>query len=205
MLSREIGYLGEFRRLRLSLDVRAFDEAIDGIVRASTYAHTGFLDDLSMLLTGKHARDTRDYINGAGGPHIYGWEYQARWQPYAGTRIILNQSFVRIQSQETESQGYVETRNAPTQLTSIAWFQDLPGDFNASLMYSTTGAMTWATDKDFLKSEHQLDLRLAKQFRIGPTKAEVAWVVQQANGRRQEFLPTYTLDRRAYATLRLEY
>lgn len=188
MLSREIGYLGQFPSLRLTIDVRAFDERFGNMVRQLTYAQLGVL-----------GMDTVDFAD-TQGPHIFGWEHQTRWQPWAGTRLMLSQSFMRIHSPEAS-----DTLNAPTDITSLAWFQDLPGGFNASVMYATTGAMSWRGAKDSLKSEHQLDLRLAKQFHIGPTKGEVAWTVQQANGSRQEFLPAHTLDRRAYATLRLEF
>lgn len=188
MLSREVGYLGQFPALRLTIDVRAFDERFGNMVRQLTYARFGAL-----------GMDTIDFADSPG-PHIFGWEHQTRWQPWPGTRLMLGQSFMRIHSPEAS-----DTLNAPTDTTSIAWFQDLPGDFNASVMYVTTGAMSWRGSNDLLKSEHQFDLRLAKNFRIGPTKGEVSWTVQQANGRRQEFLPTYTVDRRAYATLRLEF
>lgn len=199
LLAHEIGYLGEFRRLNLTLDVRAFHEVIDSIARTEGYMNAGLLYDLEVLVD-PTKRKTNDYRNGPGNK-IYGWEYQARWRPFAATRVILNQSFIRIDGPADE----IGRLNAPTHLTSLAWFQDLPADFNASVMYSTTGAMIWATRNDLLKSEHQIDLRLAKNFRIGPTRGEVAWTVQQASGRRQEYLPTYSLDRRAHATLRLEF
>lgn len=193
LLVRELGYLGEFPKARLTVDVRAFDERINTLVR--TYS-------------GPLGTAPKDFVNYPG-PHIFGWEHQATWRPFHGSRIILAQHFLRIHSIEL-----TERHNGPTDTTSLSWFQDLPGDWTASLMYSTTGAMSWRRydppaninpKNDLLKSEHQLDLRLAKSFRIGPTRAEVAWTVQQANGPRQEFLPTYTLDRRAFATLRLEY
>ncbi|MDP2793048.1 MAG: TonB-dependent receptor [Sulfurisoma sp.] len=189
MLVRELGYLGEFPKARLMIDVRAFDERIDTLVGSHTYAKLGLLK-----------KDTDDMVNKPG-PRILGWEHQTTWRPTSGTRIILSQQFSRIDSAETN-----ERHNAPTDTTALAWFQDLPGNLSASLMYATTGAMTWrGYPANLLKSEHQLDLRLAWKFRVGTTRGELAGTVQQANGPRQELLPTYTLDRRAYATLRLEF
>lgn len=195
MLVRELGYLGEFPRARLTVDVRAFDERIDTLVVTRRYAKLGLL-----------GMDTNDLVNRQG-PHLFGWEHQTTWRPAGGTRIVLSQQFSRIHSAEM-----TERHNGPTDTTALAWFQDLPGNLTASLMYATTGAMTWRNYDtfaggrvDLLKSQSQLDLRLAWKFRVGPTSGELAGVVQQANGPRQEFLPTYTLDRRAYATLRLEY
>jgi iron complex outermembrane receptor protein len=180
LLVRELGYLGEFSKARLTIDVRAFDERIETLV-----VTRGNPEDLANRQ----------------GPHMFGWEHQTTWRPLASTRVILGQHFLRIHSAEPN-----ERRNGPTHKTSLAWFQDLPGDWATSLMYSTTGAMSWRDyQDDLLKSEHQLDLRLAKTFRIGSTKGEFAWMVQQANGSRQDLRPTYTFDRRAYATLRLEF
>jgi iron complex outermembrane receptor protein len=178
VLSREVGYLGEFRRLRLTVDVRAYHESLDTLVVTKG--------------------TPKDYVNQQG-PKVYGWEHETTWRPLASTRIILGQHFQRIDSFDAKQQSY-----APTHKTALAWFQDIPGDWSASMRYVTTGSMNWRVDER-LKSEHQLNLRLAKSFRAGPTRGELAWNVEQANGARQEFLPTYSADRRAYATLRLEY
>ena len=98
------------------------------------------------------------------------------------------------------------SRNGPADDDGDVIAVDLPGDLSASLMYATTGAMSWRSyPQSLLKSEHQVDFRLGWKFRVGATRGELAGTVQQANGSRQEFLPTYTLDRRAYATLRLEF
>jgi iron complex outermembrane receptor protein len=178
ILVREVGYLGEFPAARLTIDVRAFDESIDKLVVTQGTPN--------------------DYVNQQG-PKIFGWEHETTWRPLPGSRIMLGQHFQRVDSFDAKQQHY-----APTQKTSLAWFQDIPGDWSASVRYVSTGSMSWRVDRR-LKSEHQLNLRLAKSFRIGPTRGELAWSVEQANGPRQEFLPTYTRDRRAYATLRLEY
>jgi len=191
LLTREIGYLGQFPALRLTVDIRAFDERFGNMLRAQ---------NLPGVTAGVLGMATRDFVDSAPGPHLFGWEHQTRWQPWNGTRLMLSQSFIRIHSPE-----FNDTLNAPTDITSLAWFQDLPWNLNASLMYSTTGAFSWRGQTELLKSEHQLDLRLGWKFRVGPTRGELSGTVQQANGPRQEFLPTYTLDRRAYATLRLEF
>jgi hypothetical protein len=200
ILVRELGYLGEFPRARLTVDVRAFHESIDSMVRNYGYANHGYIYELAAFGKAKPSLKTSDYVSRPG-LKIFGWEYQAQWRPFASSRILLAQSFVRIDAPELNEQ-----HNAPTDSTSLAWFQDLPGNWTASAIYATTGAMTWQNyPKDLLQSSHQLDLRLAKSFRIGPTRGELSWTVQQANGRRQEYLTAYVIDRRAFATLRLEY
>jgi hypothetical protein len=51
----------------------------------------------------------------------------------------------------------------------------------------------------------QTDIRLAKSFRWGAQKGEIAINVLAANGGHIEYQRNITLERRAFATLKLEF
>ena len=133
-----------------------------------------------------------------------GLEYQLRWKPLRDTEIWVNQTFTRVIRDISDDKGF-----PPTRATTIALFQKLPRDFDLSVIFHTTGAMSWANyeAKDILPAMHRVDLRLAYPFRIGSTRAEAAVTVQAANGSYPEYRPRpeYLFDRRAYGTLRFEF
>lgn len=193
MQAQELGYFGNFRAWRLTLDVRVFRERMRDRIAGEGY-------DLPVALpaTGTHVED---YINNTG-LKLRGLEYQLRWKPLADTEIWLNQTFVK----QVWDDGW-DDRIPPRHATTLALFQKLPLNLDLGLIYHRIGGMTWRSDEDWLPPRRRLDVRLAYPFQVGSTRAEAAVVVQAANGNSPEFLPTenFAVERRAFATLRLEY
>jgi len=158
LFSRELGYFGNFREWRLTLDVRAFDERMKEIVVMQVRPP-------AQVLAG---RGIVDFVN-LGAFKTRGLEYQLRWKPLAGTEFWINQAF-----QRTSWAANADRPMPPTRATTIAWFQKLPRDFDFGLIHQSLGAMTWNKAEDRLPSRRQLDVRLAKRFRIGNSRAEAA-------------------------------
>ncbi len=181
--SQEVGYFGHFRDWRLTLDVRAYDERMrDGVDRINS-------PPTPIDFTNRLAFNVR------------GLEYQMRWKPRDGTEILLNQSFTDLKWLSGDSQ---ENNQPPARATTFALFQKLPGNLDLSLMFHSSGAMTWRDQAARLPERRRLDVRLAHPFRVGSTRAEAAVTVQAANGSYPEFLPAagFQVERRAFATLR---
>lgn len=184
--TREVGYFGNFRDVRLTLDVRAFDERMrDGVDRINS-------PPTPFDFTNRLAFNVR------------GLEYQMRWKPRDNTEILLNQSFTHLKWVGGDSQ---ENNQPPARATTFALFQKLPGNLDLSLMFHSSGAMTWRNQTSRLPERRRLDVRLAYPFRVGSTRAEAAVAVQAANGSYPEFLPAadFRVERRAFATLRFEF
>jgi len=214
LFSQEIGYFGNFRPWRLTLDVRAYIEKtrdliamnaskfipgyLSGVVPAGTSTTLGPLPFAVPVNVPLAVTD----FNNIPGFKARGLEYQLRWKPFDTTELWVNQAF-----QRTHWDNNADKPFAPTHATTVAWFQKLPHDIDFSLIHQSIGAMTWNKASDQLPSRRQLDARLAKRFRIGGSRAEAALAVQAANGT----LPAYqsgtgfTLERRAYGTLRIEF
>lgn len=190
--TNEIGYLGEFHDWRMTLDVRAFDERMDDRISQQRYNLP-----VPVPVTGTRVND---YVNYPG-LTVRGVEYQMRWKPLTDTEIWLNQTFEQVRSPEDRK---LED-NAPTHAATLALFQKLPGDAVLSILYHYTGAMTWRGISERLPDTQRLDVRLAQPFHIGRTRAEAALTVQAAQGGYAEFLPSTEFERRAFATLRLDY
>jgi iron complex outermembrane receptor protein len=189
--AREIGYLGEFRPLKLSVDLRVFRE---------------------------HVRDLLRFWRPCGGcandivnkdPNVQrGWETQWRWQPLADTQFLFNYAHLRLVP-DAASSSAVDRYRAPPHVATLAWFQKLPAGFDFSLIHYAVGEYFYVRNSDRIPAYSQTDLHLARQFRIGATRAELALMVRAAGGGHVDFvergLPEFHLDRRAHLGLRLEF
>lgn len=193
--TNEVGYFGNFRDLRLTLDVRVFHERMLGTVSTKGYFLPGYTNITTLWVD--------DYINDENFK-VRGVEYQLRWKPFDGTEIWANQSFQRL---IWDDRG--DDHLAPTHAATLALFQKLPFNLDLALMYHSTGKMSWRDDVRSLPAHHRVDVRLAYPFRIGGTRAEAAVMVQAANG---DYLASFPYtnhqlyqERRAYGTLRIEF
>lgn len=189
--SQEIGYLGRFPDARLTLDVRAYRERMDTVIW-----RRDFTDDNA---------ETDDHQN-VPGLRLSGIEYQLRWKPWDSTELWLNQSSSRFEWRYPLFANRKE-RQPPDHTTTVAWFQDLPWQWNFSVTYQMVGNMTWRDNRDLTPAEHRTDVRLARLWRLGTAKAEVALVVQSAEGDQPFFLPSrgFEAPRRAFVNLTLEF
>lgn len=209
----EVGYLGDWRSLRTSLDIRLFHEKVSG--------------RLMRIDLGDGNRTIPSSTVPIQDVTITGLEYQFKTQPFESTRLVLNQTFARIVSEFLPSAvtagstlansfkaGDIDnfTENSmPSRSTSAMWIQRLPLGLEFSLLGFWQQGMKWSTNTTALKY-HRVDARLAYPFRAGPLGGEVAFTVQSLNGSHNEYKwPTggnpdgRTVDRRQWLSLRLDY
>jgi iron complex outermembrane receptor protein len=189
--STEIGYLGEFKKYGITLDVRAFEEKVSDLLRYEKACKTCPND-----LLNKDANTQQ------------GWEAQLRWQPLPATQILLNHTELQLKPDASSTAPQDEFR-APGHFSTLALFQKLPSDWDISLIYTSTASLFWVRQSDPTPAFSQTDIRLARSFRIGATRAEAALTVRAVDGAHVEFVetgyPAMVMDRRAVATLRLDF
>lgn len=179
--AHEVGYLGHFPALALTADLRVFEEQVESILR----------------------QDGRpeDYVNKS--PSLQrGWEAELRWKPWPDTEVRVNHTDLRLRPDPVLGDHHDRYR-APRTIDNLMLFQRLPGDFDLSLLYSRVGTMFYVRQRDSVPAYSQLDARLAKGFRLGGTRAELAVVAQAVDGAHIDFTPAHRLDRRVFATFRL--
>lgn len=213
----EIGYLGDWREWRSSVDIRLFSEKIHNrLFRIDLgYGNTAVPSSTVPI------QDVR----------IQGVEYQFKWQPFDSTRLVLNQSFAHIDSEFLASALALPntTLSVPSKLQQIADFtnQSMPGRSTSILLmqklpwgleFSTggywQGKMKWSTNSESLKYR-RVDARLGYPFRAGAVGGEVAFTVQSLNGAHNEYKwpapddPIQSggrvVERRQWVSLRLDY
>ena len=186
LITHELGYLGRFREINLSVDVRAFVERMNNRIWFSARP-VGWVVPVN------------DAVNRPG-PHIHGFEYQLDWRPFETTRLMLAEAHTRIASGDV-----AEEREAPDRNTTITWMQKLPGAIEFSAISTATTPFKWAGGGDLINMPRRLDIRLAKRFSIGATRGEISATVQAVNGGSQIYKLNERFDRRAFTTLRLDF
>ena len=196
LLSKELGYLGRFKGLDLTLDVRAYQERLRDVIRTVLYQHP---ETFSI-----NGRRTRDYVNQTA-LTITGGEYQLRWKPFASTEIWLNQNFSHLRWDDPYREQDDDRRPAQ-HVTLLALFQRLPGDLQFSVIHEKIGSMTWRSRDDWMPFAQRTNLRLSYPFRVRVSRAEFALNVQSVDGP-QTFVrvqENFQLPRKTFLTLRME-
>lgn len=196
LLSKELGYVGRFKELHLTLDARLYHERMKDVIRTRLYPNPE-----TFPING---RRSRDYVNPTG-LSMRGLEYQMRWKPFGSTEVWFNQSFNHLEWDDPALDKDDE-RRPPEHTTLIALFQRLPGNVQLGVIHERVGGMTWRSRADWMPFAHRTDVRAAYPFRMGDSKAEVAFTVQSVEGpgtffRVQE---NFKLARKSFLTLRME-
>lgn len=187
--AQEISYFGHFRRARLTVDVRAYRERLEDMIDVQSVSGTPF-------------NLQRVFVNQPG-LRTSGVEFQMKWSPTASTQLWWNQSFNKL---EWLYDRDLDSRS-PRKSTTLGLFQKLPREWDLTLLLTARDAMSWRRSAFSLGSTTRLDLRLAHQFRLGPSRAEAALVSQALNGDQAELEPRTKrlFKRRVFATLRVEF
>jgi iron complex outermembrane receptor protein len=198
LTTHEVGYYGRWPAAGVSLDVRGYEERFaQQVGKQNGYVFT---------FPGVVTRSVEEFVNG-NSLRVLGWEYQLQWEPLEGSRLLLNQSFSRLLRPEGLPANLYGERLPPSQLTTVAWLQKLPQNWDFSLLFYGRTGMTWRTQAASLPGTERVDVRLAKQFRWANNRAEAAVTVQAISGDQIEFtsLVPSVFERRAFATLRVEF
>lgn len=178
--AREIGYLGELASLGLALDVRLFDEKFDNLI---SFDNEG----------------RRDYVNERAF-NLRGLEYQARWQPWPGGQISLNQTY--IHNNRPGAPDDVLVTAAPKVASSLVVMQQLPQQVDLTLTYVDDRPAGLVADSAY--AVKRTDLRLSKTWRSGTRRTELAFTVHNLGQAYPDYKGQYLFERQAFVTLRIE-
>ena len=187
VLSSEVGYMGVFQSLGLNLDVRAFQERINGFIRQY------------------NASRPKDYFN-QDDFTVQGLEYELKWQPWAGAQFRLSQAYVHSSmADQGPNNDPAMALAAPTLASTIAYVQKLPGGLDFTLLHQDSGTMTLqGAGRQDQVAFTRTDLRLSAPLRFGGSRGEIALVVQNLGSPYPDYAPSFAFQRRAFVTLQIE-
>jgi iron complex outermembrane receptor protein len=189
ILSREIGYFGHIRPLRLQIDARLFDDRVRKLIGSQDIDPTAW--ESFQAFNQNHA-------------DIRGADLQLRWKPIDWAELILSYARVSIGSNDKDIAASTPKNN----FSGLAIFK-LPYAWEASAAVYQQGPMTWLDDGDSIPGYTRVDARLAKRLKLAGHSAEVAIVGQDLGPDYAEFRSVYPkaniFDRRVYGSISLSW
>lgn len=190
VVAREIGYLVQWPQWRANLDVRIFGERSERLImpvpNAAPAPH-----DSALTAANIGEIDTQ------------GIEYHARWQPTLGTDIRIAQTFM----QPSAPAGTRLANFVPRHIGSIGIMQSLPWNLELSGLLSAVDTVSARRiGARTIGHTVQLDLRLARAFRLGSARAEGALAWHAVSGEVPIYDPErrYAIPRQAFVSLAVE-
>lgn len=190
VISREIGYVGNWRTLRLELDMRLYRDRITdfiGLIRAPDEA------------TYKPKVFTFDNI---GTVDSQGGEIQLRWRPTQSLDVSAHYARVFLHA-DTSRENYNEDipQSAPRNNWGVLASYRLDRGWETSLGVWRTDAMKWLTEGDLTEAYTRVDLRVARRWKWQGYDLDAALVGQNLGRDYQEFRDTNVFSRRVYGSL----
>lgn len=201
ILSREIGYLGQWPDRDLTLDVRLFREHISNYIDVD--CPTGNKNDCKPVLfvpTNLQTYLPRDWVN-VGGAQQQGYEVQAKWNPEPENMVMFNYAYLDIDT------NLAENRYSPQQITALHLMHGLPWGVEMSLSHYWVSSFK-AIGQGPIPSNRRLDARLAKPFKLATMRGLIALTWQNLNSEYLEFdngKPTNLFDRRTTLHFQLDF
>lgn len=225
----EVGYLAELKSLRASADVRWFSEKIPNYIQILPLPLPADSRD-SPETSGVFGLRT-NAVNYAYYPYgradsainlesvrIQGYEYQLRWRPFESTRLIYSRALTSLAADYIDINRLADDFNngakivnqtrdsAPSHSQSAMLIQKFPYGVTASVMYFRASPLRWRRNDDApIAASERIDWRLAKEFRLGPMGAEIAYISQMVNEQQQGRTINRLADRVHWLSLRLNF
>lgn len=166
--SDEIGYLGRFRPVNATIDVRIFHERItDFVVRTGTPV-TPDNPLLAAYIPSTQYQNLTDPVT------LVGIEYQIKMRPFAGSEIILNHDVIDRRT----SSATLPAHSAPY-TASLSWLQDWGRGWSSMITVLRMGPLAGG-DGYVPKSQYvapaytTTDFRVARRFHSGRQEFEIA-------------------------------
>jgi len=195
VLTRELGYLAELDWLHSQLDVRVYNDAVQGFIQSAQYALPG----AGSLL----ASNPRDYFNGENFS-IRGLEAQWQAHPWAGARIGLNFERSRMVRDEAQIIDPDLEASVPRSAYTVSLMQQFPRGWQLAVNQRYLDTVTLPSTSNYRGSISRTDLSLSKSLHWGSYRGDIALTLQNAGGNVLDYGKAFSFPKRAFVTLRVQ-
>lgn len=197
LLSREIGYVGQFQPIRLELDVRLFKDHIDQFIGQS--------NDLFDPSDDASIRPKELQSGNIGTVDTQGGELQLRWRPTESLDIAAYFARVFMRSDIPTANAANFNKDVPVSSPRNSW-QVLASYRLGNGWMTSVGAwhydeMKWLSEGDLTEMFTRVDVRLARRWKWQGRDVEAAIVGQNLGDDYTEFRDTNVFSRRVYGSL----
>ena len=209
IISREIGYLGNFGQI--SLDARLYHDTLLNHIR--TTARTDFVAPAGFFTpTLTPPLGISNGVN-AGNATVDGFEAQVKWRLSENAHVLFNYADENIR-QKLQA-GFAKndlvdanpsTSSAPGNTVSALITHSFNDNWDGSLAYYQTSKTEAIGDGEPVALIRRADARLARKFNFGSKNGEVSFVVENLfDNDYQEFARYNVAKRRARINLSLDF
>ncbi|MDP2029403.1 MAG: TonB-dependent receptor [Thiobacillus sp.] len=198
LLSREIGYVGQWQPAKLELDVRLYRDHIDNFIGQ----YTDFFDSSDdSSIRAKELKSAN-----IGNVDIQGGEIQLRWRPTESLDVAAYFARVFLRSY-TAVKNF--NRDIPVSAPRNSW-QVLASYRLGNGWVTSVGAwhndsMKWLSEGDFTQMFTRVDARLARRWTWQGHDVEAAIVGQNLGDDYTEFRDTNVFSSRVYGSFSLAW
>lgn len=195
ILSREIGYVGQWPKARLEMDVRLFDDDIDD-----------FIGDSAVFVYNDAPLAKEFQYDNRGSVHSRGGEIQLRWRPVAAFDLSANYAHVLLSDDFMDiNVGKDIPQSAPRDSWGLL-ARFLPGNgWETSLFIQQVDDIKWIEDGDFTEGFTRVDVRLARRWKWQGNELEAALVGQNLGDDYSEFRGSNIFSRQVYGSFSIAW
>ncbi len=196
IISRELGYVGEFASGALLLDVKLFRDSMSQLINAIPVTPN---PNFPMPAPRQWANENSATVTGL--------ETQLQWRPTPEGRLIFSYGYADVDSTSDQLE-----KSTPRHTLSLLGIYRFPGKLTGSAVYYRVDEQLWLDTGDLIPGYDRLDVRLAQGFSYGGKNGEVAFVVQNVLDDYKDFRYSTTVsnhrnifDTGAYLSISLEF
>lgn len=199
LLSREIGYVGQFKPLALDVNARLFYDTLDDYIGSQK---------LTTATCNEPVNKCFQSLNGSS-LDLRGWEAELHWRPLPRLELTAHYTRVRISYRDIvlDTRGSIvdddlpfsAPRNTFGLLARYGW----GAGWQASIGLYRTDDIMWLSDGDVTRGYTRVDARLARRFDWQGYDAELALVAQSIGNTYSEFRVENLFGPKAYASFSL--
>ncbi|MCA1977980.1 MAG: TonB-dependent receptor [Thiobacillus sp.] len=198
VLSREIGYIGQWPEARLDIDLRLFRDHIDDFIGQlrDNYATPDF------LIGGVPYRPNEFKSANIGTVDSQGGELQLRWRPLRNLDIHAHYARVFVTADTVRRTFTVDIPlSSPRNSLGLLASYRLGGGWESSLFVQKSDAQRWLSEGDDTAAFTRVDARVARRWTWQGRQVEAALVGQNLGPDYREFRDTNLFSRRVYGSL----
>jgi iron complex outermembrane receptor protein len=198
ILSREIGYVGNWQPMRLEMDVRIYQDQIDNFI--------GMVKVIPPHDVPGSPRPKVFTFRNIGSTEARGGEIQLRWRP--SPALDVNANFARVfLSTDTNDANFA--RDIPLSAPRNSWGllanYRLGNGWETSLGAWHDDVQKWLSEGDITAAYTRVDVRLARRWKWQGREVEAAVVGQNLGDNYTEFRDTNIFSTRVYGSLSLAW
>jgi iron complex outermembrane recepter protein len=198
IVSREIGYLGQFDDV--SLDLKLFNDQLSDLTES--VSNTSFVAPIGYI-----GKPPDTFVNG-GNLNMTGFEAQAKWSLTDNTKLLANYAHINVHASNGVDANFVNKYPKATAKNTASFL--LTKRFNqgwdSSLAAYYSSPILGLGDGDYINANYRFDAKIGKRFFWNNKNGDASLIFYNLTDRHDhEYADYNTLRRRVFLNVSLDF